>query len=223
MTRAALLLVMVAVTSARSGEPDPVRGKLHKALDGYQMEMKAYREKGAAWLEAREKKARAAGNKKALDAVHEEQRVFRTVSDLPKSAPMELRADPAEAKAKLVRAYGEAVKGWTKAGADDGAADAEKRSAAVKVWYDPSLDRQRWVYPKGEYRLIGTGRWVEWLNGRVLEGRFTEIDRTAEYVEIQHTAPGNIKHTIRLTGESNNYRIDPATEFTTRDKGKWAE
>ena len=164
MLRLTILLVIPLLAAA---DPDPVKVRLDTAQDAYRSEMKLYREKGTAWLEAREATARKGGDKKAVDRVHEEQRVLRTVSDIPAAAPPDIRQRPVDAKAKLVKAYAAAVKDWTKAGDDKAAAEADKELGLIKVWKDISLTRRVWTHEKGEFRLVGKGQWEE----RVPDGR----------------------------------------------------
>jgi hypothetical protein len=217
-----ILCVVSLAAAVRAADPDPVKVRLDTAQDAYRAEMKVYREKGTAWLEAREATARKGGEKKAVDRVHEEQRVFRTVSDLPTAAPPDLRQRPVDAKAKLVKAYAAAVKEWTKAGDDKAAAEVEKELGLIKVWKDISVTRRVWVHNRGEYRMVGKGLWEEIADGRSLEGKFTEVERTKDYVEIRGTFDEG-RHSVRLSEKAADYRIQPATEFTERYPGRWRE
>jgi hypothetical protein len=212
---------MALALPATAAEPDPVAEKLDKALDAYKGEMKAYREKGTAWLEAREAAARKSGDRKRVDQVLEEQRLFRTVSDLPRTAPEDLRARPANAKAKLVKAYQSAVKEWTKAGDDARAKEAEKALTMVQAGVDFSLDRRVWAHDKGRFRMVGKGVWEELTpEGQTL--KLVEHDRTASEVELQHTFTGKVV-TLKLRDGLAAFQPEPTAPPRTLYAGKWSE
>ncbi len=214
-----MILGVVSLAAAvRAADPDPVKVRLDTAQDAYRAEMKVYREKGTAWLEAREATARKGGDKKAVDRVHEEQRVFRTVSDLPAAAPPDLRQRPVDAKAKLVKAYAAAVKEWTKAGDDKAAAEVEKELGLIKAWKDISLDRRVWVHEGGYYAMDGKGTWTQkHQSGRSY--KLVEVDRTDEYVEIM-ARDGNVTYVARLKNDEVEYR---SPNVKVEYKGKWQE
>jgi hypothetical protein len=218
-----ILCVVSLAAAVRAADPDPVKVRLDTAQDAYRAEMKIYREKGTAWLEAREATARKGGDKKAVDRVHEEQRVFRTVSDLPTAAPPDLRQRPVDAKAKLVKAYTAAVKEWTKAGDDKAAAEVEKELGLIKAWKDISVTRRMWTHDRGEYHLTGKGRWEELLDGKICDHKWVEIDRTPEYVELQSTKDGR-RYRIRISAESADYSVEPVNSVPLPTYiGKWVE
>ena len=210
------LILLPALTLAQPA--DPVAARLDAAQDAYREAMKVYREKGAAWLEAREKEARKAGDKRRVDAVKEQRTLFDRTDELPKGAE-DLRQRATDARAKLVKVYEGAVKEWTKAGEDAKAAEAERDLAWVRIGVDPREPRKVWRHGEGFYRMIGKGRWQETHGGKVHPFQWIEVARTDSVVTLQATN-GPHRYTLKLSSTAGENTCEPFEQLPTY-RGGW--
>ena len=128
---AALLLVATACVAAGADDPDPVKDKLFAAKVAYDKEMQEYRKSADEWFDKREETARKDGNKKMVDQIKGERKVFDEDGELPKVAPAAVQQRPALAKKALEVAYEQAVKDYIKAKMDDRAAVIETELKAM--------------------------------------------------------------------------------------------
>ncbi|HEX4608632.1 MAG TPA: hypothetical protein VH092_10550, partial [Urbifossiella sp.] len=191
-----LCLGLCMAAGAGADEPDPVKAKLDKAVAVHAAEMEAFRTKAGTWLDERENAARRAGDKKALDRIKLEREAFDRTDVLPAGAPPDLKRRGVDARAKLVRAYTEGVKDYTRAKKDPEAAALEKEVELIKLGIDPADGRCKWVHPKGAFRIVRRGVWEEAYAGAP-PLTWTEVGRTRQYVELTITGGGK-KYYARL-------------------------
>lgn len=220
MGRTACIAIVLVATTSRADEPaDSIQASLDKAVAVYQAEMKSCREKAGTWFAEQEAAARKNGDKKRVDKLKEEARLYRVLGDLPAGAPGDIRKRQSAGRDKLLQVYTAAVKDATKASADKLAARIEKEAALIRGGLDPSLDRRHLVHASGEFWTDGKGIWQEIVpNGQ--RHTFREVDRTPEYVEITATIGGR-PYDARLTNMGAFFRIGGTGEFKMTYPGSW--
>jgi hypothetical protein len=127
MYRAMLFTVAVGVVAGglTAADDDPIRQKLDAAKSAYDKEMARHHKAVVDWFEMREDAARRAGDKKALDQIKAERKVYDQQGELPASAPRQLTAQAETARKNLDAAYEQAIKDYTRAKKDTEAAEVE--------------------------------------------------------------------------------------------------
>ncbi|HLW66475.1 MAG TPA: hypothetical protein VKS79_14265 [Gemmataceae bacterium] len=125
---------MIAVTAGVAwADDDPVRVKLDMAKLKYQQDMLKHRRAVLDWMDKREEAARKDGNKRAVELILAERRVFDDKNELPRTAPDEFRQNFLKARAALVSAYETAIKEYIMVKKDYDATLAEKEMAKLKL------------------------------------------------------------------------------------------
>ena len=211
-------------TIAADEPADPLLARMDRAMDTYKEEMGIYRRKAQFWLDEQEKSARKKGDLGAVKRIAEEMRVFRVTSDLPGHAPQELRARPGNAKSLLLKAYTSSMKEYVRTKQDAKAAALEGTIAALSGWLDPSLSRRVWIHEKdGSFHMVGKGQWEEHIPNGGARMKWTEHDRTKDYVELWADLDGQ-RHFMRLSDKTDNRRIEPNQDWKPFfGPGKWRE
>ncbi len=128
MIRVAVVLVgfVASACAAWADDKDPVKEKLFAAKVAYDKELREYRKQAEEWFDKQEDAARNDGNKKLVDQIKVDRKVFDEDGELPRSAPAVLKQRPGAARKTLETAYGEAIKAYTRDKKDDEAAAVEK-------------------------------------------------------------------------------------------------
>lgn len=83
--------------------------------------------------------------------------------------------------------------------------------------------RTQWVYEGGWFAPSGGGNWIEmnaeaYATNKGKPWTFTEVKRTAEYVELRSAARGL---SVRLTETTMDFKPDDALAWRTLQKGRW--
>ena len=178
----ALLCVAFGHGRGRAADDSP-QDRLDAAKAKYLKDMNSYREEVNAYFEKREEAARKDGNKKQVDAIKTEKKLFEDTGALPKSeskSDSTLSLKAVTIRKELEKAYGMAVKEFTKVKQDDEAAQAQEELKAfvnlVGTWREivpnPGLVR---VFKFGgeltefgaDGKLLTTGEWAVDKNGKV--------------------------------------------------------
>jgi hypothetical protein len=121
------LLACLFCSLALARQDDPVKKDLARARDAYDAAVEKLRKGLQDALDAREKAARAKGDKKAVDAVKAEREKLKPKGEPPWSAlTAASRAELQKVRSQLESAYQRAVRDYTKASKDAEAAAAEK-------------------------------------------------------------------------------------------------
>lgn len=81
--------------------------------------------------------------------------------------------------------------------------------------------RRRWVYTKGEYKMISPGEWQQKFEGNVQT--YHETERMKDYVELQMLDNKNQNHIVRLFSTQADYKVEPAAMFPQQIRGKWVD
>lgn len=124
-----LLSVVAYVTSCaalQADDQDPVRETLFVAKVVYDAEIKRYRMQVESWIDKREDSARQSGNKKLVDQIKDERKVFDESGEVPRGLPVSIQQKPALARKTLEGAYTQAIRAYVKTKKDDEAAAIEK-------------------------------------------------------------------------------------------------
>jgi hypothetical protein len=172
------LLVIVlspATPGVRADDQDPVAARLEMAKSAYETEIEAVRRQAVAYLDVKEAKARAAGDKKTLDEVTAERRAFDTKSEMPKDVPPAVGTRVESARVTVGIAYEAAVRDYTRAKMDKRAAAVESEwkdfqqampfdglwkslftGKDLKGWKQPPGDKSTWAVKKGVLEGYGT-------------------------------------------------------------------
>ena len=131
MTRPAMLTVLVfaACTGVAAADEAAVKAKYDAAKAEFAADSDRLNKEVTAHLDLREKEARDAGDKKAVDR-KADRKAFTEKGELPKTIPGSLKQKFATARTKMETAYKAAISGYTKNGKDDEAAAVEKEQAA---------------------------------------------------------------------------------------------
>ncbi len=88
---------------------------------------------------------------------------------------------------------------------------------------DNGDERKYWVYEGGWFAPAGREKWIE-MNADAYEKNkgkpfeFTEVKRTAEYVELRSDAR-NLS--VRLTETTMDFKPDDAVAWRVLQKGRW--
>lgn len=124
--RTALFTVFAfACVTLAVDDPDPVRDRLVAAKTAYDAEIVMYKKQVVEWLNRREDGARKAGDKKLLDQIRDDRKVYEEDGIPPKTLPAGIKQKPALARKVMDAAYASAVKEYTKAKRDAEAAAVE--------------------------------------------------------------------------------------------------
>ncbi|VTU00740.1 unnamed protein product [Gemmataceae bacterium] len=192
---------------------DAVKASLEKAKANYEAAIAKARRELLEALQAREDAARSKGDKKSVDAVKADREAFESSGTLPKSVPVGgYEASVKQAKQSLTTAYAEAIKGYTKARMDDKAAAVEdemSRFVAGKDTPAAKIDDARRVWKNNveRFEIIDGKNWLCIRTKEKTTTKFTEVARTAEYVELRRTDGMHIRlHATMLYwgGENDN-------------------
>jgi hypothetical protein len=196
MMRSTVVLTVLACAVAASGDEkdkDPAKEKLFAAKAAYDAEMKQFRNEAGEWFNKREKAARKAGDKKALDLIKEERKSFDEDGALPRSAPVALHQKPLLARKALEGVYTQAVKDYVRAKKDDQAAAVEKeweglaRASAIHLL--PLVDTKA-------HAVVG-----EWKrDGRAIVGRGASEKRAQIKLPYELGEEYDIEVTCRRVG-----------------------
>lgn len=156
----AALVVLVASQPGRSA--DPASDKFEKTKMKLEDERKKIDAAITKYFDDKEKQARNAGNKKQLDQIKDERKVYEELSILTSNVPANLKKMIAAHRTATETAYTQAIKDFTKLKKDEEATAAEKEWEALQKW-QPSN--------KGLIRVAPSGNlWVPLFNGKDLTG-----------------------------------------------------
>ncbi|VTR93443.1 unnamed protein product [Gemmata massiliana] len=136
------LLVSVCAATGDEAE-DPIKDKLVAARAAYDAELVQYAELVGEWFDKREDAARKDGNKKLVDQVKVERKVFDKTGELPRDVPAAIPQKKAVARRTLEAAYTQAIKEYTRAKKDDKAEAAEKGLVAFQKEFWKHLDMSK--------------------------------------------------------------------------------
>lgn len=172
MTRSAMMaLLFAACTGVAAADDAAVKARYDAAKAAFAADSDRLRKEVAAHLDAREKRARDAEDKKAVDQVKADRTAFAEKGELPKSLPAAVKEQFAAARSKMEAAYKAAIGGYTKAGKDDEVAGVEKELAAFQAGKPaaaPSLEAgvvgKVWSNNKVELEFRRGGTFV--INGK---------------------------------------------------------
>jgi hypothetical protein len=162
--RVAIACLTLAVVPVLRADDDPVRAKLDQAKAVYEADVKKARAAVAAYFDKREEVARQNMDKKAVDLVKAERQAFEEKGELPKSAPVGLKAPFATNRSTLEAAYKSAIGEYVKAKKDEDAAVLEKELAGLQlgnpaavVSLDERIAGKVYATSKGQYEFKRDG------------------------------------------------------------------
>jgi hypothetical protein len=215
-------LFLCAVASAQ--DANATRKKLDAAKAAYLDDMEKFRLAVVANLEQREQTARGKGDSKLVEQAKADHLAFDLQGDIPRGLPPIVKQKALDARSALERAYRAAEREFTKAKMDD-EANETKRELELTISEglfstSPDSDRRRlWTHENG-YFFKGVGKdWFEkWDQGRQPPFEYTEVSRTANYVELRRQGDNLL---VRLYGKRCEAKFVNWVEFKEVYVGKW--
>jgi hypothetical protein len=216
-------LFLCAVASAQ--DENPIRKKLDAAKAAYLEDMEKFRLAVVADLEQREQTARSKGDSKLVEQAKADELAFDLQGDIPRGLPPMVKQKAIDARSALERAFRAAEKEFTKAKMDDEANETKRDLELIMseglFFTFPDSDRRRLRTHEGGYFIKGVGKdWFEkWDQGRKPPLAFTEVSRTANYVELRGLGDNKL---VRLYGERCDVKFANWNEFKESYYiGKW--
>jgi len=194
---------------------DAVQAKLDKAKAIHKSDTNKLRADIAAYFDKREEPARRKGDLQQVEKIKAEREAFDKKGELPPTAPLELKKKYQAAQGKLERAYGEAVKAYTKARKDAEAAAVEKEFSEFRKSTESNVEFLSAMTPT---EVKAQNGWFE-NNGTVLGKKIAVKGKESPHEIFLHPPAKSYAHaSFDIGARWEVFRGEVAVNHTVNDQ-----